>query len=270
MLEGKVLVVKLFAVDGLAAGAVAAGKVAALDHELLDDAVELGALVGQRLARLALALLARAEGAEVVGRLGDDVIVELERDAPGGLVADGDVEEAAAARRLGLLGVGHGVVWEDTGTVFVNSCLGRDVYALAGELTWIWRGWSGASVELWPWQFCGILVKRTIDSWKGENWERKLKKTATTSRAGRLELFVRRSEGESLPEHSKGGAVELHQVPLYTVPIVFFPSQTSTLSRHLQSLKSSSRSPASSSPTLDIKYICTCGIGRQVLFTSHI
>ena len=66
VLEGEVLVSELLAVDGLAAGAVAAGEVAALAHELRDDAVEGGALEVERLARLADALLAGAERAEVL------------------------------------------------------------------------------------------------------------------------------------------------------------------------------------------------------------
>ena len=55
---------------------VATGEVTTLEHELGDDAVELGA-------RVAEALLARAEGTEVLGRLGDDVVEELEVDAAG-------------------------------------------------------------------------------------------------------------------------------------------------------------------------------------------
>ena len=61
---------------------VATGKVTALQHELRDDAVELGVLVAK-------ALLAGAEGAEVLGRLGDDVVVELEVDAAVLLCRDG-------------------------------------------------------------------------------------------------------------------------------------------------------------------------------------
>jgi hypothetical protein len=60
---------------------VATGEVTALEHELGDDAVELGA-------RVAEALLARAEGAEVLDRLGDDVVVELKVDAAS-LLCDG-------------------------------------------------------------------------------------------------------------------------------------------------------------------------------------
>lgn len=55
---------------------VAAGEVTALEHELRDDAVELAAGVAE-------ALLAGAEGAEVLGGLGDDVVEELEVDAAG-------------------------------------------------------------------------------------------------------------------------------------------------------------------------------------------
>jgi hypothetical protein len=53
---------------------VAAGEVTALEHELGDDTVELGALVAE-------ALLASAESAEVLSRLGDDIVEELEVDA---------------------------------------------------------------------------------------------------------------------------------------------------------------------------------------------
>ena len=69
VLEGEVLVLELFAVDGLAPGAVAAGEVTSLQHELRDDAVEGGALVVEGLARAALALLAGAERAEVLSSL---------------------------------------------------------------------------------------------------------------------------------------------------------------------------------------------------------
>jgi hypothetical protein len=58
-------------VDGLATRAVAASEVAALAHEVRDDAVEHGALVAQRdVGSLGLPLLAGAERAEVLARLG--------------------------------------------------------------------------------------------------------------------------------------------------------------------------------------------------------
>jgi hypothetical protein len=87
VLEVEVLVLKLLAVDGLSASAlmpislpstgirfsrmtyVAAGEVTTLEHELGDDAVEGRALEVEGLARLAGALLAGAEGAEVLSGL---------------------------------------------------------------------------------------------------------------------------------------------------------------------------------------------------------
>lgn len=105
MLELKVLVLKLLAVDGLAAGAVASGEVTTLDHELLDDTVEARTLVVEGLARLSKALLACAEGAEVLRGLGHDIVVQLQHDTTGGTLADADVEEdAAASCGLGILG----------------------------------------------------------------------------------------------------------------------------------------------------------------------
>ena len=84
----EVLVLELLAVDALTTGAlccvsqllpqscgiesrtyVAAGEVTSLEHELGDDAVEVGALVVEGLAGLAGALLAGAESAEVLGGL---------------------------------------------------------------------------------------------------------------------------------------------------------------------------------------------------------
>ena len=53
---------------------VATGKVTALEHELRDHTMELGARVPE-------ALLAGAEGTEVLGGFGDDVVVEVEVDA---------------------------------------------------------------------------------------------------------------------------------------------------------------------------------------------
>lgn len=76
---------KLFAIDGFTAGTVTAGKVAALEHELGDDTVELGSCVAK-------AVLARGELAEVLGRAGHDLVVELEDDMADGLVIDFDLE----------------------------------------------------------------------------------------------------------------------------------------------------------------------------------
>lgn len=91
--EREALVGELGAVDGLAAGAVASREVTALEHELLDDAVEAAALVAERLAGFADALLAGAERAEVLAGLGELVGEELHDDSAGSGAADGDVEE---------------------------------------------------------------------------------------------------------------------------------------------------------------------------------
>ncbi|TLS29117.1 hypothetical protein PpBr36_00063 [Pyricularia pennisetigena] len=92
VLDLEVLVGKLLAVDGLATSAlqqktglsidggityVATGEVTTLEHEVWDDTVEAGALVASNVG------LANAEAPEVVGSLGDYVIVQLEDDALG-------------------------------------------------------------------------------------------------------------------------------------------------------------------------------------------
>jgi len=70
----EVLVRELVSVDRPSTGAVATGEVTTLRHELRDDTVELGAGVAE-------ALLAGAQSTEVLGGRGDDLVVELERDA---------------------------------------------------------------------------------------------------------------------------------------------------------------------------------------------
>ena len=62
VLQLEVLIGELVAVDGLAAGAVTLGEVTTLDHEVLDDTVEGGALVTK-------ALLAGSKSSEVLGSL---------------------------------------------------------------------------------------------------------------------------------------------------------------------------------------------------------
>ena len=63
---------------------IATGEVTALEHELGDDAVEGRASVSE-------ALLASAESTEVLGGLGDDVVVEGEVDAAGLIFCGVDV-----------------------------------------------------------------------------------------------------------------------------------------------------------------------------------
>jgi hypothetical protein len=107
MLELEVLVLELGTVYRLTASAIAGCKVTTLNHELFDHTVEHGALVVKRFATLANALLSGAESAEVLGRLGHDIIEELEGDATGTFAAYADVEEDAAVVLLGLFGAGH-------------------------------------------------------------------------------------------------------------------------------------------------------------------
>jgi len=89
--ELEVLIAKLLSVDGLATGAIATGEVATLEHEVRDDAVEGRSLVAE-------ALLASAESAEVLGSLGNNVIIELEVDA-GSLGLDSSGRSAALEDR---------------------------------------------------------------------------------------------------------------------------------------------------------------------------
>ena len=66
------LTVELAAIDGFSAGAGAVNEITALDHEVRDHSVELGALIVQRLAiHLANSFLARAQSSEVLSSLGD-------------------------------------------------------------------------------------------------------------------------------------------------------------------------------------------------------
>lgn len=72
MLDQEVLIFELLAVDRLAASAIASRKVAALTHEVLDYAVEDGALEVEVFPSFSLALLSSAEGAEVLSGFGHD------------------------------------------------------------------------------------------------------------------------------------------------------------------------------------------------------
>lgn len=84
MRNRKVLVREGFrAVDACAAGAIAVQEVAALQHEVFDDAVELGAFVALGAAQVVLRL-AGAELAEVLGGLGDGVGEEFDFEAAEG------------------------------------------------------------------------------------------------------------------------------------------------------------------------------------------
>ena len=71
VLQLEVLVGELVAVNALAASAIALGEVTTLDHELLDNTVEAGALVAE-------ALLAGSKGTEVLSGLREKPLVSWE------------------------------------------------------------------------------------------------------------------------------------------------------------------------------------------------
>lgn len=75
---GKVLVRESFTVDGLATGTVTSGEVTTLEHKVGDDTVE-------RRTGITETLFASAESTEVLGGLGDNIVVELEDNAAKGL-----------------------------------------------------------------------------------------------------------------------------------------------------------------------------------------
>jgi hypothetical protein len=66
-------------------GELTPGKVTALQHELGDDTVETASFVSK-------SVLAGGELTEVLGSLGNNIIVELEDDATSGLAVDGDIK----------------------------------------------------------------------------------------------------------------------------------------------------------------------------------
>ena len=70
----------------LAASAVMVGKVTTLDHKVWDDAVEAGTLVAK-------ALLASAQGTEVLDCLGHGLAVQLNDNATSILAVNLDVKE---------------------------------------------------------------------------------------------------------------------------------------------------------------------------------
>jgi len=95
----EVLIRELLTVDRLATRAIAASEVTALQHELRDDSVERGPFVAE-------ALLAGAEGTEVLGSLGDYIVVEIEVDS-------------TSVRRWRSLASAFGI-----SSLFVEGCVG--------------------------------------------------------------------------------------------------------------------------------------------------
>ena len=92
MLDIKILIRKLPAINTDAPGTIAVEKVTSLNHEAVDDTVERAAFVAHW-PTLGVLMLARAELTKVFGGAGDAVGVEFEFHAPGWHAAYRDVEE---------------------------------------------------------------------------------------------------------------------------------------------------------------------------------
>jgi len=86
VLQGEVLIRKLFSIDRFATGTISAGEVTALDHEIGNNAMELTTLKAK-------SFLARAQGAEVLGGFRDNVGKERKLNATNSLAVDRNVEE---------------------------------------------------------------------------------------------------------------------------------------------------------------------------------
>ena len=76
---------ELLSIDGLATSAVTTGEVTTLEHERRNNTVETRSCITE-------AVLACRQFAEVLRRLWDDIIVELEDDAAERLAVGGDVK----------------------------------------------------------------------------------------------------------------------------------------------------------------------------------
>jgi len=86
MIELEILVGKSFSIDALTTHAVAGGEVAALNHEILDDAMEFRALI-------TIAFLACAQVDEILDRTRYGLTEQAEHDATNVLASDGNIEE---------------------------------------------------------------------------------------------------------------------------------------------------------------------------------
>ena len=71
MLQLEVLILKLVAVDGLATSAIVISEISTLAHELGDDAMESGSLVGHSI------LFTGAQSSEIFGCAGNHISAEL-------------------------------------------------------------------------------------------------------------------------------------------------------------------------------------------------
>lgn len=73
MLKLEVLIFKLVAIDGLSTSAIVVSEISTLAHELGDDAMESGSLVGHTV------LFASAKSSEILGCAGNHICAELKR-----------------------------------------------------------------------------------------------------------------------------------------------------------------------------------------------
>ncbi len=94
-LEG--LIGKRGTINGLTTSTISIREVPALAHKVVDDAMKHSTFVVKGLAGLSDALLASAEGAEVLSGLGDGIVVQLEDHAAGSLSTDGHIKEDAGS-----------------------------------------------------------------------------------------------------------------------------------------------------------------------------
>jgi len=93
MLELKVLISKLFAVNTFSATSVAVSKVSSLKHKVGNHTVKDGVLVMKRLSCLSYTLFTCAESTKVLGGLGHGITEQTKDDASTFTSVDGNVEE---------------------------------------------------------------------------------------------------------------------------------------------------------------------------------
>ena len=128
--QKEIFILKLLPVNALSPSPIAVLVISALDHEPVDHSVEHRPLVAYGLPRHTLGL-SRAQLSEVLRRLGDNVLVKLNRQPPGVLLAYTDVKEHHG---VGLLVVNvHGSLGQECRVVC--SAGDGDVQSWTGDLT---------------------------------------------------------------------------------------------------------------------------------------
>ena len=132
VLELKVLILKLHAIDGLAASAVAAGKVTALAHEVVDDAVEFGSLEVEGLSAPSRALLSCAKRPEVFRRLWNNISAEGHLNAA---ARAPPIVMSKNTTGLGILICLFALMYVFTRACFENVVVDRHVNSILSEVT---------------------------------------------------------------------------------------------------------------------------------------